>query len=43
MKKDYLPEGILKAMETLAEATLPYQAAVDALKHGQWGRFETTD
>lgn len=33
MKKDYLPEGILKAMESLAEATLPYQAAVDALKH----------
>ena len=32
MKNSYLPEGILKAMETLAEATRPYQAAVDAIK-----------
>lgn len=33
MKSEYLPEGILRAMETLAEATRPYQAAVDALKN----------
>lgn len=32
MKNGYLPEGILKAMETLAEATRPYQAAADAIK-----------
>lgn len=32
MKDEYLPEGILRAMETLAEATRPYQIAVDALK-----------
>ena len=32
MKNSYLPEGILKAMETLAEATRPYQAAVGAIK-----------
>ncbi len=32
MKNECLPEGLLKAMETLAEVTRPYQAAVDALK-----------
>ena len=32
MKNDYLPEGILKTVETFAEVTRPYQAAVDALK-----------
>lgn len=32
MKNGYLPEGILKAMETLVEATRPYQLAADAIK-----------
>ena len=32
MKNNYLPESILRSMEKLAEATRPYQAAVDALK-----------
>ena len=32
MKNECLPERLLKAMETLAEVTRPYQAAVDALK-----------
>lgn len=32
MKNNYSSEGILKAMEVLAETTRPYHAAVDALK-----------
>ena len=32
MKNNYLPESILRSMETLAEVTRPYQAAVDAIK-----------
>ena len=32
MKNNYLPESILRSMETLAEATRPYQAAVDVIK-----------
>ncbi len=32
MKNCNLPEGIIKAMDFLAEATRPYQAAVDVLK-----------
>lgn len=32
MRNENLSEGLLKAMETLAKATYPYQAAVDTLK-----------
>ena len=35
MKNSYLPEGILRAMETLAEATRPYQTAMDALQQNK--------
>lgn len=32
---DFLPEGILKAMEALAETTRPYQAAMDAIERNK--------
>ena len=33
MKNTYLPESILRSLESLAEATRPYQEAMDVLKH----------
>ena len=35
MKNGYLPDGLLKAMDVLSEATRPYQTAVDALKQNK--------
>lgn len=39
MKNDYLPNGILKAMEMLAEATRPYQAVSENLKQNNTELF----
>ena len=43
MKNRNSPEGIIKAMEILAEATRPYQAAVEALKQSAEQFAELSD